>query len=379
MANVIINDTHLNNIASAIREKNGTTTKYKPSEMPTAISAIETGSGGSSDEWQPQPDWWDIDTILENDTEDYEGKMIVLFTDENDTTTFNYASSHNVAKLKLSDGTIYDYNKTITHTWDTTKDKECSFGYKTRYYIVYFSSTEVPVYNNSMLTYSNDNSNSLLYVIFKNLNITVNSASGNTFFNNNLLLERVKCINSTINASTHVFSGCRNLIEVDNVILKKGFYCFNGCRKLKKLNNLSLSSTNKGINYCFDSTSIEVIDIDTSMITNFQNAFSSCYYLRKIIKLDFASATNVSSTFNNCNNLLEIVQISNIKITGLNFSSSTLLRRESLLKILNALYDYAAEGSTDTYTLIVGTKNLAKLSDEEKAIATNKGWTLAKG
>ena len=46
MANVIINDTNLTNIANAIREKNGETTSYKPSEMAAAIAAIEGGGGG---------------------------------------------------------------------------------------------------------------------------------------------------------------------------------------------------------------------------------------------------------------------------------------------------------------------------------------------
>ena len=48
MANVLVEETSLTNIANAIRTKNGTTTTYKPSEMATAISAIETGGGGSS-------------------------------------------------------------------------------------------------------------------------------------------------------------------------------------------------------------------------------------------------------------------------------------------------------------------------------------------
>lgn len=48
MANVVINDAHLNDIAAAIRAKNGSTDTYKPSEMAAAISAIENtgGSGG---------------------------------------------------------------------------------------------------------------------------------------------------------------------------------------------------------------------------------------------------------------------------------------------------------------------------------------------
>ena len=50
MANVIINDTYLTNIADAIRSKNGSANAYKPSQMAAAISAIEinSGSGGES-------------------------------------------------------------------------------------------------------------------------------------------------------------------------------------------------------------------------------------------------------------------------------------------------------------------------------------------
>ena len=42
MANVIINDTNLYNIANAIRQKNGSTDKYLPSQMADAITAIST-------------------------------------------------------------------------------------------------------------------------------------------------------------------------------------------------------------------------------------------------------------------------------------------------------------------------------------------------
>lgn len=47
MANVIINDTNLTNIAQAIRSKNGTSTTYKVSEMASAITNLPTGGGGS--------------------------------------------------------------------------------------------------------------------------------------------------------------------------------------------------------------------------------------------------------------------------------------------------------------------------------------------
>lgn len=44
MANVVIDNTNLTNIATAIREKNGTQNTYKPSEMAAAIQAISAGS-----------------------------------------------------------------------------------------------------------------------------------------------------------------------------------------------------------------------------------------------------------------------------------------------------------------------------------------------
>ena len=43
MANVVVNDQSLSAIGSAIREKNGLETKYKPAEMSSAILAIPTG------------------------------------------------------------------------------------------------------------------------------------------------------------------------------------------------------------------------------------------------------------------------------------------------------------------------------------------------
>lgn len=48
MANVIIDDTHLTNIADAIRSKNGSVDTYTPAQMAAAISAIETGGGSSA-------------------------------------------------------------------------------------------------------------------------------------------------------------------------------------------------------------------------------------------------------------------------------------------------------------------------------------------
>lgn len=56
-------------------------------------------------------------------------------------------------------------------------------------------------------------------------------------------------------------------------------------------------------------------------------------------------------------------------------NNSTNLTHKSLLNIINALYDYSS--STTTHTLTIGYYNIIKLSEEEIATVTLKGWVLS--
>ena len=58
---------------------------------------------------------------------------------------------------------------------------------------------------------------------------------------------------------------------------------------------------------------------------------------------------------------------------NLKISHSTKFTRDALLEILGNLKPQTSASKT----LTMGETNLAKLTDEDKAIATNKGWTLA--
>ena len=85
---------------------------------------------------------------------------------------------------------------------------------------------------------------------------------------------------------------------------------------------------------------------------------------------DTSSVTNMKNMFSSCSNLKEI-HMTGMK-TNFNISDSTKFTESALVEILNNLATV-----TSTKTLTMGSTNLAKLTDEEKAIATNKGWTLA--
>lgn len=75
--------------------------------------------------------------------------------------------------------------------------------------------------------------------------------------------------------------------------------------------------------------------------------------------------------FNGCSSL-ETIHMINVN-ANLNISSSTKFTREALLEIIGNL----KAQTSGNKTLTMGETNLAKLTDEDKAIATNKGWTLA--
>ena len=82
-----------------------------------------------------------------------------------------------------------------------------------------------------------------------------------------------------------------------------------------------------------------------------------------------------NNTFRYATALKNIVIEGTIGKNGFDVSSSP-LTHDSLMSIINALADKSADTSA-SWTVTLGTDNLAKLTDAEKAIATQKGWTLA--
>ena len=132
-------------------------------------------------------------------------------------------------------------------------------------------------------------------------------------------------------------------------------------------------------NYAFSGSSIEHLPtIDASCDTG--GLYYMCYGAKKLISIDKlvlrATGSNTFvQTLTDCVALTNIVIEGSIGQDGFNVSSCTKLTHDSLLSIINALKDYS--GTTTAKTVTLGATNLAKLTDAEKATATEKGWTLA--
>lgn len=157
--------------------------------------------------------------------------------------------------------------------------------------------------------------------------------------------------------------------DTENVINMN--YLFSNCTNMITIPEINTSKvTNMSYMFYKCEALSSIPQLDTSNVTNMMSIFYDCISLTTIPQLDASKVTSMYNIFNGCSNLTEIHMIGMKE--DFKISSSTKFTREALLEIINNLATV-----TTTKTLTMGSTNLAKLTDEDKAIATNKGWTLA--
>lgn len=165
---------------------------------------------------------------------------------------------------------------------------------------------------------------------------------------------------------------------------------FEGCTTLKHFYaNWNTSNVTK-MEYMFNSCNkLETIDfskMDTSKVTSMSSMLQSINSLKSISYMNCISVAKdkyplkTYSTLNGLTDLGGFYMRNSWTDTIYGLANCPNLTVESLVNVLNALYDFTGNGETPTSNegkLALGATNLAKLTDEQKAIATNKGWTLS--
>ena len=217
------------------------------------------------------------------------------------------------------------------------------------------SLTSIPLLNTSNVTdmsYMFDNCASLTTIPQMDTSKVTNME---TIFNRCKLLTTIPLLDtSNVTDMSNMFSGCSSLTSIPQL----------DTSKVVNMNNMFYS--------CSSLTSIP--QLDTSNVTKMSCMFADCSSLTSVPRLDATSLTDTTTMFGytDFNKFTTFGGFTGLKV-NLNLASCAALTKTSLLNVFNE----AADVTASPKTLTLGSTNLNKLTDEEKAIATNKGWTLA--
>lgn len=207
---------------------------------------------------------------------------------------------------------------------------------------------------------------------------------------------------SVINMNS-AFKECTSLVfinvglwDLSNVTTAQEM--FSNCRKLISINGqLNLSKKNTSLSSfcvkCYKLKSIDVSNFDTSNVNNFNAVFAYCHELESVDISSWSaescsSAVGFNFMFHGCrmlsscigNRTIDDVILNNITcLQGMKYGTAGFveainLDRASLRAVINGLADLTGQTAQ---TLTLGAKLIAKLTEEDIAIATNKNWTIA--
>ena len=206
---------------------------------------------------------------------------------------------------------------------------------------------------------------------------------------------------SNVTNMTDMFKECTSLISIPKIDTSKVTNMsnlFNGCTSLTSIPLLDTSKVTSMISMFHSCSSLTYIPLlNTSKVTNMNSIFYNCSSLNSISALDTSNVTNMSNMFFNCSSLTSIPLLDTSKVKIMNnvlrscgsvkylggFKNLSIsisayfldqcpnLTVESLMNVINNLATVSGK------TLSFGSTNLNKLTAEQIAIATEKGWTLS--
>ena len=245
-------------------------------------------------------------------------------------------------------------------------------------------STE-PVPTNARACFAGDSSiSSLVVPKIMVVDMTVTDNLKNFFLGNNMTsITFPEGFGKSTTTLQECFNGCSHL---SSLTLPAGFGQYatslvNAIRACYSLRHLELpagfgqNATNIGSCF-FDGINLPSLTLPAGFgqnATDVSNCFRFCRSMTSLtLPAGFGqNATVTTYCFSGCTALETIIGNPNFKVS-VDFSSCTKLTHDSLMVVINGL-----QTVTETQTLTLGSTNLAKLTDAEKQIATDKGWTLA--
>ena len=200
---------------------------------------------------------------------------------------------------------------------------------------------------------------------------------------------------SNITSVSAAFGNCYSLetipqLDTSKVTTMEGMfrYCYS-LKTIPQLNTSKVTSMTSMFNVC---NSLKTIpQLDTSNVITMNSMFSGCNSLTALPQLDTSNVITVRDMFNGCRSLTTLNGLLNLgqaylTTASANFPNYTLnlsspkLTEQSIMNVLNNLYDIATKGC-NAQEIQLGSANIAKLTSEEGQTALSnaqtKGWTVS--
>ena len=208
-----------------------------------------------------------------------------------------------------------------------------------------------------------------------------------------LYIKEIPTLNTeNLTTMSQFFNTCQNLTNIPNINtsnVTNMYVMFGSCKKLKTIPALDTSKViNMSNMFAACQSLIEIPELYTNNVVDMSSMFNGCVSLKTIPKLNFESVTNISWFLSGANNVVNIggfenlgaaystTKSANYSYYRLDLRSCSKLTHESLMNVINNLYDIAAKG-VKTQQLVLGSTNISKLSAEELQICTERGWSVS--
>lgn len=154
---------------------------------------------------------------------------------------------------------------------------------------------------------------------------------------------------------------------------------FHGLRNLTSLNISNLDTSKATELYgmfdgCLSLTSLDLSNFDVSKVTTMESMFNSCYELATLVlsNFDVSNVTNMDDMFERCDKLTTVTGVFEGTKVNLDLHWSPLTNASAMV-LINGLANV-----TSTKTIKFNSTTYNTLTPEQIAVATSKGWTVAR-